>query len=34
LFNDWFLILELSSILLLATIVGCLVLLKFREEID
>ena len=34
LFNDWFLILELSSILLLVTIVGCLTLLKFRKEID
>ena len=34
LFNDWIFILELSSILLLATIVGCLTLLKFRKEID
>ena len=33
LFNDWFFILEISSILLLATIVGCLTLLKFRKEI-
>ncbi len=34
LFNDWIFILELSSILLLATIVGCLTLLKFRKEVD
>ncbi|MDG2445459.1 MAG: NADH-quinone oxidoreductase subunit J [Thermodesulfobacteriota bacterium] len=33
LFNDWVFILEISSILLLATIVGCLTLLKFRKEI-
>ena len=34
LFNDWIFVLELSSILLLATIVGCLTLLKFRKEVD
>ena len=33
LFNDCVFILEISSILLLATIVGCLTLLKFRKEI-
>jgi len=33
LFNNWVSILELSSLLLLATIVGCLTLLKFRKEI-
>ena len=33
LFNDWFLLLEIASILLLGTIVGCLTLLKFRKEI-
>ena len=33
LFNDWFALLEISSVLLLATIVGCLTLLKFRKEI-
>ena len=33
LFNDLFFIIEISSILLLATIVGCLTLLKFRKEI-
>ena len=34
LFNAWIFVLELSSILLLATIVGCLTLLKFRKEVD
>ena len=32
LFNQWYVLLEIASILLLATIIGCLALLKFRRE--
>jgi len=34
LFEDWFVILEVASFLLLGTIVGCLTLLKYRKEIS